>query len=904
MRRNNAVEVKVKGPFRGLQTRYPSNQPIPDDKTIVVAENVRADRGVLRNAPGYERIIPSPRNLDTPANMIWQANLLDPDREMQTTPFVGTGSSLYTLRRRSRAVTCVAGGGGSVGSCAMTAAFLGDSGKVGANLLAVSSLIKSRSPDIVVHLGDIVYADGVVDPTVADYEECVGQYFGADYVGGYAGLYGFGPAENKFFPVLGNHDWDDAGIANYLDFFQLAKNPNERYYHYKRGPVHFIHYSGYEASEPDGVALGSVQATWLEGVLAASDCPHILFVVHFPLWTSDINNYPGYTALQTLAPLLRSYGAVIVSGHSHNSEICLNDGLYNLISGSGGHSIRAFHAPPSPYSIWKDNSAYGALFLDADRETLSFDWVTAAGVSLQTLDIPAAREGSGICYIGDAAKEIFTLEIRPDYASVEVGFSWPFRCYANYQDGTIAEVTTQCVWTSNHDSIATAASTTGIVTGNSPGDVVITATYRGVSDTANLRVRHTCLDDGREVVFCLSRAASMAAYASGASRLDAVKDAVELSIDAFDPALDKMGIVSFAGTFATQTEDATLDAPLSANFSSVKNSLSLLVPDGANGISAGLDAAYAELTGVRHVTDSARAAVLVVDFPADVTSPGGDASSEAAAIVAAMTAAAASATTLKALSSMILVVVGYNVPAAYEAAVSALATDGYYYGVETPDELRTTLADLAHNLCYFGDGYYYYYIDHACGSPIPDYTGFFDWDVVRGCVDLCGIGTGGDTSLIAWDPRPGNGMYLDMTGTDVDNSPDHDTTCGKIQTKVAYSVTAGKQYKLSLYACNYSGSNTYVDVSFGDFLAPQRCQPADGPFILIEYTFTPSTSGSAKIVIDSEVHVETRANPFTGVLVTLFPTKGVLIDRVKLENVTDSEELFYNDFDAENPCVV
>jgi hypothetical protein len=54
-------------------------------------------------------------------------------------------------------------------------------------------LIKSWSPDTVVHLGDIVYADGVVDPMTSDYEECVGQYFGADFVGGYNGPFGPGP---------------------------------------------------------------------------------------------------------------------------------------------------------------------------------------------------------------------------------------------------------------------------------------------------------------------------------------------------------------------------------------------------------------------------------------------------------------------------------------------------------------------------------------------------------------------------------------------------------------------------------------------------------------------------------------------------------------------------------------
>jgi hypothetical protein len=275
MRRANAITEQVSAPSKGLITRLPPNVTSPDHRAIVAGENVRAERGVLSNAPGYERVISSPLNLDSPANLIFQANILDPDSETRTTPFIGTGSSLYLVRRRATALVCDVNGGGGR-TCELTTAFIGDSGRVGSNIQAVANLIKTWSPDTVVHVGDIVYGDGVVDPGTSDYEECVGQYFGADYVGGYNGPFGPGPVENKFFPTLGNHDWDDGGIFNYEEFFTFAKNPNQRYYHYKRGPVHFIHLdSGGNnpgSVDPDGYGSGSDQAAWLEGVLAASDC--------------------------------------------------------------------------------------------------------------------------------------------------------------------------------------------------------------------------------------------------------------------------------------------------------------------------------------------------------------------------------------------------------------------------------------------------------------------------------------------------------------------------------------------------------------------------------------------------------------------------------------------------------
>lgn len=901
MRRSNAVNIKVEAPSKGLQTRLPSNQSSPDKRAIVLGQNVRAEQGVLRSAPGYERIVTAIQNLDGPANLIWQANLLDADREVQTTPFVGTERSLYVLRRRSQELVCDIDGGGR--SCTASAAFLGDSGVPGANALAVANLVKSRlaSSGVVIHLGDSVYTSPPLDPHVADLEECVGQYYGADFIGNYAGAYGFGPVENRFFPILGNHDWDDLGLVPYLDFYQLPKNPNERYYHFKRGPVHFINYSGYEAEEPDGVALGSIQADWLESVLEESDCPHIILNVHFPLYTSDSAYYPGNAALQTLAPLLIEHGVIVISGHAHNAELLQAEGLNQLVAGNGGAPLRAFNDPVSPYSIWRNSSDFGALFMEADRETISFEWVSAAGTVLHSVEFPASQEGSGICYVGDAAKEIFTLEIRPDDAAVEVGHFWPFRAFANYVDGTIEDVTERCVWTSSDSTVGVVGVNSGVAVGNSPGIATLTAEYRNESDTATLRVLHSCLDEATEIVFVVDRNASMAAASGGSTKLENVKDGIELALNGFDETRDLAALASFAGDYDTQAEDASLNPVLTNDFQQVRDALSLLVPNGSRGMAAGLDSALAELTGSRHVTDNNRAVVLVVDGPANVTDPGGDTSSEAAAITAAMAAAAISADAIKALISTRLIVVGYNVHADYEDGIRDLATPGYYFSVETREEVLAVLGGLANQLCLFDD--YYYYTpepDHEpCNYPKADFRAFSNWDILRGCVDLAGAGPNGEADSTAWDPYPGNGFYADMIGTDPNNSPAFDTTCGKIRTKASFPFESGKSYRLSYYAANYVPLTKYVDVSIGnsgEVLAPQRETPANAPFALVELNFVSPVTGSYPIIFDSEVV------PPTTVPFTVWPRQGVLIDRIVLENVTDAVELFSDDFDDENPC--
>ena len=924
MRRSNAVSVKVDAPSLGLQTRLPSNLSSPDDRAVVIAENVRAEQGVLRNAPGYERIVTAIRNLDGPANMIWQANLLDANPEVQKTPFIGTSTSLFTLRRRSQELLCTfdddGGGGPGTRSCTLAGAFLADSGTPGVNLAAVASLIKSRlgARDIVIHGGDSVYANPPLDPSIADLEECIGQYFGSDFIGGYAGLYGFGPTENRFFPVLGNHDFDDLGLTNYLDFYQLAKNPNERYYHFKRGPVHHIVYSGYVGVEADGTGLGSTQADWLQSVLEESDCPHIILWIHFPLYTSDSAYYPGNATLQTLAPLLAEYGVIVVAGHSHNSEllqvpdIAIPGGtatLTQLVCGVGGHSLRAFNDPMSPYSVWGNDTDYGALFFDADREEITFEWVNTSGTVLRTLTLPAAREGSGICYVGDAAKTMFTLEIRPDEASVEVSHSWPYRAFANYMDGTVEDVTERCVWTSSDDSIGTVGANTGVATGNSPGTVTLTAEYLDESDIAQFRVLHSCLDAPTEVVFVVDRSSEMGAASGGSTRLEHVKEGIRRSSDGFTEGRDFLGLVSFAGVYADQTEDAILNSQLSNDFSDLSDALSLLSPDGSRGISAGLDTALAELTGPRHVTDNRRAAVLIVTGPADVVDPGGTTSSYAASVTAAMTAAATSADAIKALTETKLVVIGYNVAETYRDDIRDLASPGYYFSVESAEELQSVMGGLASLFCYYDD--YYYYgpgpdpEEPICNRPLPDYTSFYNWDVVRGCVDLAGVGPNGEWNSVAWNPIDGNGFYVDMIGTNVNNctilDPRDDTTCGKLQSKVAFNFEAGKQYRLTVRGANYAANSgaflKSVDTSItNSVLAPVTFTPTHLAFEDQVRTWTQGATTTGKIVIDSE-----RVGLIGGIF---FPKQGVLIDRVLLENVTDVTTLLDDNFDTENPCEI
>src|SRR5262245_34079066 len=147
-----------------------------------------------------------------------------------------------------------------VGSPAQSAqpvrfAVIGDYGLAGSNEAAVAALAASWAPDFIITTGDNNYYYGAAETI----DRNIGQYYHA-YISPYHGSYGPGATTNRFFPVLGNHDWDTPGAKPYLNYFTLPGN--ERYYDVVRGPVHFFMLDS-DPREPDGTKMDSVQAAWL-----------------------------------------------------------------------------------------------------------------------------------------------------------------------------------------------------------------------------------------------------------------------------------------------------------------------------------------------------------------------------------------------------------------------------------------------------------------------------------------------------------------------------------------------------------------------------------------------------------------------------------------------------------------
>ena len=93
-------------------------------------------------------------------------------------------------------------------------AVIGDFGEGNQAEADVAKLVQSWKPDMVITVGDNNYPDGKADTIDAH----IGKYY-HDFIFPYAGKYGAGATENRFFPTLGNHDWNTPGAQPYLDYF-------------------------------------------------------------------------------------------------------------------------------------------------------------------------------------------------------------------------------------------------------------------------------------------------------------------------------------------------------------------------------------------------------------------------------------------------------------------------------------------------------------------------------------------------------------------------------------------------------------------------------------------------------------------------------------------------------------
>jgi hypothetical protein len=257
-------------------------------------------------------------------------------------------------------------------------AVIGDYGHNTAAEAQVAALVAGWNPDFVITTGDNNYPDG----EAATIDHHIGQYY-SQFIGNYQGSYGEGSPVNRFWPSLGNHDWNSIQCNEngchgpYQEYLTLPGN--ERYYDVDHGLVHLFAVDS-DSREPDGFRPDSIQANWLQGRLAASEaCFDVVFFHHPPYSSGHHGSYEGMRW-----PFAEWGAEVVMAGHDHTYERLDVGGLPYFVNGAGGQSLYRFSnvgtLPAGVTSIVRYNDSFGAMLVTATESGMTTRFFNAAGV--------------------------------------------------------------------------------------------------------------------------------------------------------------------------------------------------------------------------------------------------------------------------------------------------------------------------------------------------------------------------------------------------------------------------------------------------------------------------------------------------------------------------------------------
>ena len=265
---------------------------------------------------------------------------------------------------------------------ALRFAVIGDFGSASATEASVAELVKSWEPEFILTTGDNNYPSGAASTI----DKNIGQYY-SGFIEPYTGVYTAANrgVENRFWPVLGNHDWLGGNMAQpYRDYFALPGN--ERYYDLVRGDVHLFMLDS-DSREPDGVTATSTQAQWLQQRLAASTKPWKIVIFHQPPYSSGPHGSTTYMRWP-----FKAWGAsLVLSGHDHVYERLQVDGLTYIVNGLAGQS-RYNLKKALPQSLVRYNADFGALQIDASACVLDLAFINRRGKTIDTFSLSACSQ--------------------------------------------------------------------------------------------------------------------------------------------------------------------------------------------------------------------------------------------------------------------------------------------------------------------------------------------------------------------------------------------------------------------------------------------------------------------------------------------------------------------------------
>jgi hypothetical protein len=167
-----------------------------------------------------------------------------------------------------------------------------------------------------------------------------------------------------------------------------------------------------------------------------------------------------------------------------------------------------------------------------------------------------------------------------------------------------------------------------------------------------------------------------------------------------------------------------------------------------------------------------------------------------------------------------------------------------------------------------------------------NYTGFINWDVSSGVVDLIG-----GEEIPLFDFLPGNGLYVDLVGS---SAP----WLGTISSKTTFEFADGGRYRVTVRVAGNQRIDTagFITLLAIPGLLNQEIEPASYIQKFTTYTYEILVSGG----VSAKLSISQSARPSNSGVSDSF---GNLLDYVKLERTDAGNEaiLLENDFDDENP---
>ncbi|MBN1267503.1 MAG: metallophosphoesterase [Anaerolineales bacterium] len=257
---------------------------------------------------------------------------------------------------------------------------IGDSGFGEEVTYKLGRMMASSDLDFVIHTGDVVYK----------MEEQSGDPFLAYWLKYYLP---FKPVLQHMvlYPVPGNHEYNLAAMWEELPFYyhvfpshpgidplEQGIDGQRRWYAIEIGEIQFLMIDSEAIYGAPGRA--EMQA-WLEERLRDDRFDVTIPVFHIPPFTSGIYTEEGIPFQQLWHQLFVEAGVpLVLSGHDHNYQRLLVDGITYLISGGGSTVLYAMDEPLPQSQFFQRISHY--VVLEVESDTLELRAVSYEGEQL------------------------------------------------------------------------------------------------------------------------------------------------------------------------------------------------------------------------------------------------------------------------------------------------------------------------------------------------------------------------------------------------------------------------------------------------------------------------------------------------------------------------------------------